>query len=243
MVRAWRSLWYNNTEGATEAEFSFGWAQLNSFGAPDGPRGHPDRPTSPLRNGSEDALGVWTPGFPSIRWAQTQSLAAIPNSFQAVILDTPSPSGAIHSCFKQIVGSRLARGALATAYGRTDLQHGSSAFISGARQSGRELHVTIANASSLVVRASLGFEVLAAQGPSPRMWQSAPIVRTDGGSTLVLSLANVSAAPTALRYLWSTTPCSADRLACPVYHPVPKLGRLTGESDTLPLGPAALALQ
>ena len=32
MVQAWRGLWARNTDGATEPDFAFGWAQLNSFG-------------------------------------------------------------------------------------------------------------------------------------------------------------------------------------------------------------------
>ena len=194
-------------------------------------------------------------------------------------------TGAIHSCFKQQVGSRLARGALATAYGRADLQPLPS--VGSARPSGhRELSVTIVNASALIVRSALGFEVLVDGNPAP-MWFSArqlsslprpilpkfpilaraclscqvltsplcvygtrfntvlsclqaPIVRTDGGHTITLSLANVTAVGnvTALRYLWSNTPCSGDILRCPVYVPAPRLGSLTGEDDAVPLGPA-----
>jgi hypothetical protein len=242
MVHAWRSLWRKNTDNATEADFSFGWAQLNSYGAPDGPRGNPHTHTAPASNNPADEFGAWAPGFPSIRWAQTKSLASIPNSFQAVILDTPSPSGAIHSCFKQPVGSRLARGALATAYGATDWQY-RSAYVSSAHRAGQELVVKIANASSLIIRAPLGFEVLT-QGPpgTNGLWHSAPIIRTDGQCTITLSLSNVTGTVVALRYLWSRTPCSGDTFSCPVYYPVRRLGVLTGENDSLPLGPAILAV-
>ena len=41
----------------------------------------------------------------------------MPKTFQAVIIDTPVASGSIHSPFKQPVGRRLARGALAVGYG------------------------------------------------------------------------------------------------------------------------------
>lgn len=231
MVASWRNLWTKNTEGATEPEFAFGWAQLNSYGQPDGPRGHRVTPaTQPLRNGTADPLGAWLPGFPSIRWAQTQSLALVPNSFQAVILDTPSPSGSIHSCFKQPVGSRLARGALATVYGRNDLQVTPS--VASARVDGKQLLITIANATTLDVRAALGFEVLTSSA-----WSSAPIVHCDGARTITLSLANVMGKPEAVRYLWSNAPCSGGIFNCPVYVTVPKLGSLTGMNDTLPLGP------
>ena len=240
MVKSWRELWANNTQSATDPEFPFGWVQLNSFGQPDGPRGHAGSQASSLRNGTEDPLGAWAPGFPSIRWAQTQSLALVPNSFQAVVLDTPSPSGAIHSCFKQPVGSRLARGALATAYGRPELHR--SPAVSAAHLAGENVVVTVVNASRLTLRASLGFEVLT--GGSAPAWISAPILRTDGERTVTLSLANATAgaAPTAVRYLWSNTPCGAGTYGCPLYVDVPALGALTGENTSVPLGPAILPI-
>ena len=251
MVKSWRELWKQNTASYSDSSsnaFSFGWAQLNSNGRPDTPRAPAWKP-QPLRNSTGDPLGAWAPGFPSLRWAQTQSLQLIPDSFQAVILDTPSPSGAIHSCFKQQVGSRLARGALAAVYSRPELQ--STARIAAAAaqpaaargQGGQEqvVVVKIANTSgsSLTVRASLGFEVLVQE-----MWYSAPIVHSDGADTLQLSLANVTGGGTAvaLRYLWGSSPCGRDILQCPVYVTVPKLGALTGENDSLPLGPAVLPI-
>ena len=202
MIEAWRQLWQQNTGSATT--LPFGWVQLNSYGHPDGPRGEqPHSRPAGLHYGSEDPVGAWAPGFSSIRWAQTQSLLSIPDSFQAVVLDTPSPSSAIHSCFKQPVGARLARGALAVAYDRKEL-HPSPA-VSGAKQVGKQLAVTVSNTSggALTVRASLGFEVLIG-GPQP-MWHSAPIVHCDDAHTLTLSLPNATAedggALLALRYL------------------------------------------
>jgi hypothetical protein len=59
------------------------------------------------------------PGFPSIRLAEANTLA-LPSTFQAVILDTPVASGSVHSPYKQPVGARLARGALAVAYGMSE---------------------------------------------------------------------------------------------------------------------------
>merc|ERR1712060_497137 len=118
------------------------------------------------------------------RWAQTQSLSAVPNSFQAVVLDTPSPSGAIHSCFKQQVGARLARGALAKAYGRNELQ--LNPFVSDARRDGQDLLVTVSNTSgSLLLQSPLGFEVLLARNNT---WLSAPISHTNAADTLTLTL-------------------------------------------------------
>lgn len=243
MIEAWRQLWKQNT--GTTAALPFGWVQLNSYGQPDGPRGKsPHSPPASLRNGTKDPVGAWAPGFPSIRWAQTQSLQLVPDSFQAVVLDTPSPSGAIHSCFKQPVGARLARGALAVAYSRKELH--ISPGLGGAKQVGKKLTITLTNTGggTLIVRASLGFEVLI--GETQPMWHSAPIVHCDGKHTLTLSLPDVTVEDDgvvmALRYLWSNTPCGGGTLGCPVYVSVPKLGSLTGENDTLPLGPTIVAM-
>ena len=103
--------------------------------------------------------------------------------------------------------------------------------------------VTIANTSRLALRASLGFEVLTGGSAAPA-WSSAPILRTDGERTVTLSLANATAdaAPTAVRYLWSNTPCGAGTYGCPVYVDVPALGALTGENTSVPLGPAILPI-
>jgi hypothetical protein len=251
MIDAWRALWFNNTDGATDIKFPFGWVQLNSNGQPDGPLAHPQALPSAVQNGTQDPFGTWRPGFPSLRWAQTQSLSKVERGFMAVVLDTPSPSGAIHSCHKQPVGSRLARGALATAYGRMDLK--ASAAISGAAVApdGRRLTVWVANATGLVIRNHLGFEVLAGEPSDITTWRwhSAPILSTDRIQTLVLSLnevlsqgATIYGTPhvLAVRYLWGTSPCSLEIFNCSVYVPVQKLGSLTGENDTLPLGPAML---
>ena len=140
MVQAWRDLWRNNTGSSTE--LTFGWVQLNSFGHPDGPRDQAHYSPQPVRVGVDDPVGAWQPGFPSLRWAQTQSLVHVSNSFQAVVLDTPSPSGAIHSCFKQPVGARLARGALATAYGRPEM-HRSPSVSAAHRVGQRQLAVSV----------------------------------------------------------------------------------------------------
>ena len=74
-------------------------------------------------------IGQWEPGFPSIRLAQTNALS-LPNTFQAVILDTPVASGSVHSPYKQPVGARLARGGLAVAYGQSYPDYASNVALS-----------------------------------------------------------------------------------------------------------------
>jgi hypothetical protein len=71
---------------------------------------------SPASPDASDPLGQWSAGFPSIRNAESQTLA-LANTFQAVIVDTPVASGSVHSPWKQQVGARMARGALKVGYG------------------------------------------------------------------------------------------------------------------------------
>ena len=170
------------------------------------------------------------------------------------------------------------------------------------QQQERVVVVTVANVSSiaagdgggggggdgggdgLIIRSSLGFEVLAGKS-----WYSAPIINHQhhqhqhqqhqqqqrrghaaavatggdaggefegavrvhsGGSTntltLSLSLANVTedlGTVTAVRYLWSSAPCSGEVFSCPVYVTVPPLGELTGEHGVMPIGPAMLPVE
>merc|ERR1711904_348583 len=61
-------------------------------------------------------------GFAGLRWSQTAGYGYAPNprmpkTFMATILDTPNPTGGVHSAFKQAAGARLARAGLAVAYG------------------------------------------------------------------------------------------------------------------------------
>ena len=110
MITDWRAKWASHN-GETAAAFPFGWAQLNSNGGAElyaGP--------SPSSKDATDPLSQWSSGFSSIRNAESQTLA-LPNTFQAVIIDTPVASGSVHSPWKQPAGSRLARGGLSVAYG------------------------------------------------------------------------------------------------------------------------------
>ena len=138
MITDWRRKWSNHTDGATDAEFPFGWAQINSCGKPgadyrnaSSPGGllNPAKPPANCGKGcapecNATCLGrfhEWADygqGFTGIRYAQTNTLG-LPKTFQAVIIDTPVASGSIHSPFKQPVGRRLARGGLALAYNVT----------------------------------------------------------------------------------------------------------------------------
>ena len=120
MISDWRTKWSNATDGATDATFPFGWAQLNSCGAytsgyknasspggllnPAKPPGNCGKGCAPECNttclGEFHEWGDYGQGFTGIRYAQTNTLS-LPKTFQAVIIDTPVASGSIHSPFKQ----------------------------------------------------------------------------------------------------------------------------------------------
>ena len=93
---------------------SFSILKLNSVSA-----AHPwSSAIQPLgKHDKTDPLGKWNSNFPSIRLAEANTLS-LPNTFQAVIVDTPVASGSVHSPYKQAAGARLARGALHVAYGQ-----------------------------------------------------------------------------------------------------------------------------
>jgi sialate O-acetylesterase len=113
MIKDWRAKWTQGTSGNTDPEFAFGWAQLNSCS---NATHWIENATADPTPGLEDPFGMWNRGLQSIRLAQDATLA-LPSTFQAVILDTPVASGAIHSPYKQPAGARLARGALNLVYG------------------------------------------------------------------------------------------------------------------------------
>lgn len=175
---------------------------------------------------------------------------------KAVILDTPIANGWIHSPYKQPVGARLARAAMAVAYGMsehvpvtataTPPTAKGEVVVSihagyGCRYTGTGVGEGSANTTVIDVRSNLGFEVLGADG----VWHSTPILKsgstnstTSTTATATITLCGAPAAGArAIRYLWYTTPCSMDLFKCPVYVQVPSLGSETGERDHLPLGP------
>lgn len=62
--------------------------------------------------------------FADLRQVQIQTAATVEGSFTVSTLDQGDPgSGDIHSPFKEVVGARAAKGALAVAYGRPDVPY------------------------------------------------------------------------------------------------------------------------
>ena len=210
----------------------------------------------------DDPLGAWRPtsttssckrgqprgtpcrgqgdGFPSVRWAFTQSLV-LKNTFQAVIVDTPSAYGSVHSPFKQPAGSRLARGALSTIYNMTGFDTSPTVkHVALTASAGVVVTLTGLGAGGRIEppRAAAGFELLCKD-----TWHSALVnAASIAGATITLPLPAGCVAPRAIRYIWYDTPCSNYPYMCPIYVTAPALGGLSGELDSLPLGPFILSI-
>jgi hypothetical protein len=169
----------------------------------------------------------------------------------------------VHSPYKQPVGARLARAALAEAYNERGVQSAVCAFVDKPSATGN-IAVTISLSNTgggcnvdddspigatgevqVEVRSTVGFEVLGSDG----LWHSTPIIRrpdvtvgsrssnssNDNGGTLLLSGSPKGAR--AIRYLWYEAPCTQWPYRCAVYAAVSPLGSESGEMDWLPLGP------
>ena len=222
MITDWRSKWTEGTGGTTDPEFPFGWAQLNSNGRATVWRENSSEPNQP---GVQDPLGIWNSGFTGIRLAEDSTLA-LPNTFQAVILDTPVASGSIHSPYKQVPGDRLTRGALAVAYDQPQ----PYPVVSKSTVKGDMVVVTLDGVGSGVeLRGKDGFEVFAYPN-----WHTVPVSSSTDDS---VSVGPIPANATAMRYLWRTAPCGNFPYKCAVYAKVSPLGTLSGQMDALPLGP------
>ena len=238
MIRQWRSIWAA-TSGTTHPNFPFGFVQLDSVGTPSDYgnwtyRNPPNVLPPPQRSVSPgDPFGIWSgwPGFPSVRLAQVEALR-LPNTFQAVSLDTPFFSGAIHSPYKQPVGARLALGALSVAYGLSKYALPSYNPTGSTALAHNNGSVTV-RIMDLPVRRRIGFEIL---GPSG-FWISTPIVYAQGDTVI---LGGCPSDARALRYLWYNCPCTTTPFRCPLYTAVPAIGNLSGELPSIPIGPFVL---
>eukprot|EP00040_Diaphanoeca_grandis_P038616 m.256893 g.256893 ORF g.256893 m.256893 type:complete len:558 (-) comp34804_c0_seq1:142-1815(-) len=229
MIEDWRSKWSEGTDGATDEAFPFGWSQLNSDG---GFQSWVEGGTAPLVNTTmgQDPLGMWDVGFPSIRLAESNTLM-LPNTFQAVILDTPVESGSVHSPFKQPAGDRLLRGALATAYGQP--QPSPTAVSASASAGSVVITLQGLAGGAIDIRSKFGFEILGGDS----LWHTVPITSS---SATTVTVGSAPPNPKAIRYLYYSAPCTAATYMCAVNIKTTALGSLSGQYDFLPLGPFVL---
>ena len=264
MPQDWRLKWSEGTRGHTDAAFPFGLEQLNGDGAAATYVGQqlvtPCVPSRGVRCPTDPDFATGN-GFAPLRWAQSAGYGYAPNRamsnvFMAVILDTPNPSGGVHSMYKQPAGSRLAREALKLAYGMDSIT--VSPRVAAVALSAADTATITLDTGGAILRnqSGFGFEVLIPladkqrgnqQKPNTSQWINAPIQSASGK---VVTIGSVPPNATRVRYLWWGNPCGlghcsgsgrsivCDKMAkCPVYITVQPLGALSGELDFLPLGP------
>jgi sialate O-acetylesterase len=175
MVNSWREEW-------GQGDFPFYWVQLADF--------LPEKP--------EPGESAWA----ELREAQTLALNKLPNSGQAVIIDSGEAND-IHPKDKQTVGKRLARWALARDYGITGVPYHSPQFKSVEIKEGKAIvsfdHVG-GGLKSFDVNELKGFAV--AGSDKKFVWAKAQVV---GKDQIAVSAEGV-AEPVAVRYAWADNP-------------------------------------
>lgn len=175
MISSWRDEW-------DQGDFSFYWVQLADYMA------ETDQPDD----------SAWA----ELREAQTLTMAKLPNTGEAVIIDLGEASD-IHPKNKQDVAKRLARWALANDYGMTDLVHRSPMFQSMTVKDGKAVlkfdHVG-RGLDTFDVREPIGFSIATADGEFVNA--QAKII---GKDTIEVWHPEVKE-PGAVRYAWANNP-------------------------------------
>lgn len=197
MIQSWRKRWFEGTKGNTLPSWPFGFVQLSTHGGD--VQGY--------------GLGLDTPGYAALRWAQTATYGfapnpALPNVFMATAVDIgqrSSPAKGPHVQNKQEVGRRLA-----LAYRRTLGEkriYTPGPIAKSAIIEDGELHVTFENLSPAglgPLSTLLGVELSSGDD----FWTSAPAAKlVDGGQAVAISTPPEMPSPTRVRYLWAQNPC------------------------------------
>jgi sialate O-acetylesterase len=174
MIKNWRDAW-------GQGEFPFYWVQLADF----------------MAEGAEPVESEWA----ELREAQTMTMAALPNTGEAVIIDVGEGRD-IHPRNKLTVGLRLARWALAKDYG-IEIAHRSPTYKSMEKKDGRLL-VTF----DFVGSGLYAFDVAEVRGcfiaGEDRKWRNAK-ARIVGKDKLEVWHDEVKD-PVAVRYGWANNP-------------------------------------
>ncbi|HZL87112.1 MAG TPA: sialate O-acetylesterase [Pirellulaceae bacterium] len=175
MIQSWRDEWQ-------QGDFPFYFVQLADF--------KEEKP--------EPAESDWA----ELREAQTMTMARLPNTGQAVIIDIGEGKD-IHPKNKQDVAMRLARWALARDYGPSDLVYRSPEYKSMEKQ-GSKIVVTLDHVGGGLAPFDTGEPVgFAIAGEDKKfVWAKAKLVGTDK----VEVWSDAVAEPVAVRYAWADNP-------------------------------------
>ena len=180
MIKSWREEW-------GIGDFSFYWVQLADF----------------MAEKTEPGDSTWA----ELREAQTMTMAKLPNTGEAVIIDLGEGRD-IHPRNKQDVAKRLARWALARDYGLSNIAYHSPQFKSMEKQ-GNKIVLSFDHVGeglyTFDTTNPVGFAV--AGSDQKFVWANANLF---GRDKIEVSSEKVSE-PTAVRYAW------ADNPVCNVY--------------------------
>jgi sialate O-acetylesterase len=180
MIRSWRDEW-------NVGDFSFYWVQLADF----------------MQEKAEPAESTWA----ELREAQTMTMAKLPNTGEAVIIDLGEARD-IHPRNKQDVAKRLARWALARDYGLSNIQYHSPQYKSMEKQGNKVVlsfdHIG-GGLYTFDTTSPVGFAI--AGDDKEFVWADAKLV---GNDKIEVSSDKVQD-PVAVRYAW------ADNPVCNVY--------------------------
>jgi sialate O-acetylesterase len=184
MIKSWREDW-------KQGDFPFYFVQLADF----------------MDEKREPGDSAWA----ELREAQTMTQEKLPNTGQAVIIDTGDGSD-IHPKNKLEVGRRLARWALAHDYGRK-VEHQSPRYDS-MKKEGNKIVLKFKNiAGGLMLLESHTLRGFAIAGDDRKWhWADAKFVKPGPGADAIEVSSKDVAEPVAVRYAW------ADNPVCNVYN-------------------------
>lgn len=174
MIQSWRDAW-------GQGDFAFYWVQLADF----------------MREQPQPGSSAWA----ELREAQTLTQDRLPNTGQAVIIDSGEAND-IHPRDKQTVGRRLARLALAKTYGKP--LAGSSPRYASVRTDGNSIIVKFRDVNGkLVTKDGKPVEGFAIAG-ADRNWMPAQAEIISDNEVRVRS--DQVGQPVAVRYAWADNP-------------------------------------
>ncbi|XP_072094609.1 sialate O-acetylesterase [Mobula birostris] len=207
MIEDWRETFHQGSEGSIEINFPFGFVQLSTY--------HHKVPDD---------------SYPWIRWHQTADFGYAPNpkmkrTFMAVAMDLgdeKSPYGTIHPRYKQEVAYRLYLGALAIAYGETEVVFQGPFPKHFQQKNSTELSITYSQELAVLELSKDVFEVRCCSKwyNSNCKWVSAPMVNSSV-NLVFLSLEECQQKVNGIRYAWREWPCILKK--CPLYSRSSKL--------------------
>ena len=208
MIEAWRSAFSAASSDQTSAAFPFGFVQLAPWGRP-----------------TPDATKV-DDHWATVRAAQAAALT-LDKTFMAVAIDLGAyeggccggagggpvekcdmfPNLCIHPKWKAEVGRRLSLGARRVAYGESVCASGPVAVNATPVPAGVRVEFKVCDGGAgMVVRttSSRPFDV---QLSADAQWTQAEIVAHTASTVTLAPVGNVSASISAVRHLWSQSPC------------------------------------